>query len=400
MISTNHRSVTICILMLSLLISSCGQEQQPGPTPTATMVSTPTRTIPTPTITPSASLTPTQIPRVEYVRGITLGTWYETPLFRDHLTEELTKMKKVGANTVSIAVAWFTPNLHSNEIRRMPGTWKDGQAGVTISDVDLRRFAREAKKLGLNTDIIIQLRCDNFSCWTGSIQPSNFRIWDQSYIDYALYIARIAEEEGVDRLILTDELESTQRREDFMLRLIREVRTVFHGVVMINATVENGGFGGYKNIPIPVLQALDRLGLNTFIPAASKWDATADEMVSSLVPKLNQIAVYYEKIGYTKLSIGSIGAPWVDGGATSPGSPPNNTAIDYSEQALYIQAFLTALPQSKLGKYTNGVVIWDWTIDYPTIITGVGTRNNSHNIGGNQLAQQVLFDFWVKDTDK
>lgn len=395
MTKINHCNVAIFIILLSLIISSCGQIQQLGPTPTTATVLTST-----PTITPSASLTPTQIPKVEYVRGITLGTWYESNIFRDHLAEELTKMKNVGANTLSIAVAWFTPNVYSNEIRRMPSTWSDGQAGVTISDDDLRSFVREARKLGLNTDIIIQLRCDNYSCWTGAIQPSNFQVWDQSYIDYALYIAHIAEEEGVNRLILTDELESTQLREDFMLRLIKEVRTIFHGEVMINTTVENGGFGGYKNIPISVLQALDRLGLNTFIPATSKWDATADEMVNSLVPKLDQIADYYESIGYTNLSIGSVGAPWVDGGATSPGNPPNNTAIDYAEQALYLQAFLTALPKSKLDTYTNGAVIWDWTIDYPTIINGEGTRNNSHNIGGNLLAQQVLSDFWVKEITK
>ena len=403
MLKTNHGSAIICIFLLSLLISSCGEEQQLASTPVSTIARTPSLTTRAPTITPPASPTPTQTPKVEYVKGITLGGYYEAGVFKDHLTEQLAKMKKVGANTVSVVVVWFTPNQYSNEIRPMPSTWVEGQAGITIPDADIRRFAREAQKLGLNTDIIVQLMCDKYTCWTGGIQPSNPKIWDQAYIDYALHIAHIAEEERVNRLILTDEMWSTLRREDFMLRLIKEVREVYHGELMISTGVASGRSSDYKGIPISVLRAVDRLGLNAAIPATSNRNATADEMVNNLIPQFNQIADYYERIGYTNLTIASMGTTWLDGSAISPGNPPKNTAIDFDEQALYIRAYLTALPKSKLGKLANGVVIWDWTLDSATIINGEADPNSSYSLGSigiNPLAQQVLFDFWVKGTDK
>ncbi len=87
------------------------------------------------------------------VRAITLGAYYRPDSFERYLSDELTKIAKLGANHVSLAVVWFMPNKTASEVRPAPSTWTPGQFGITHSEEAIRRYAREAHRLGLRADL-------------------------------------------------------------------------------------------------------------------------------------------------------------------------------------------------------------------------------------------------------
>lgn len=381
------------------------------PVPTLTRTITPTLTltlVPTITISPTSTKTPTSTPKFlqapSTIKGFQFGNYFEPDTFRKYLPGEMKMLKQLGANVVGVAVVWFTPDRFSTEIRRAPGSWTDGQFGITHSDVAIRQFAREARKNELYTSLHLQLACDYWDCWTGVVSPSNQAKWDDAYIHYAVEMASLAQELGINRLSLTNELESMQRREPFMLRLVEEVRDVYDGEIMISLGVavwgdfQDAGYGGFRNVPISVLRAVDYVGLNFYPSGASHKDATLEEMVENITAQMNEVAQYYESIGIDNLTITEAGAALMDGGIIIPWEwqYSENTPIDLQEQADYYEAYLISLENSDLRDMVNGIQWWSWDLSY-NVFEKEWFYKNVLSPARNPLVHDVLSKYWGND---
>jgi hypothetical protein len=341
------------------------------------------------------------------VRAITLGAYYRPDDFERYLVNELSRIAELGANYVGMAVVWYMEDKFASEVRPAPSTWEPGQFGITHSDADIERFANAAHELGLRVSLSIQLVCD-FGlehCWAGSIQPQDQAQWDASYTDYVITITKLAQTLGIERLTVANELKSMQRREDFMLALIDQVRQVYDGEIMIGLGMWGGGkFGGdmghkaYGNVPVSVLQAVDYVGLNLYVSGASAADATVEEMVKSMIPQMDSAARYYQSLGVNHLTITEAGSSIMDGGAIVPWKVkfPVGTSLDLQEQADYYAAFFQALRRSQLGPLVTGVTFWAWDLARETLKDGdLGARRLS--IARNHLVHQVLAAQWGGD---
>jgi hypothetical protein len=239
-------------------------------------------------------------------------------------------------------------------------------------------------------------------CWAGSVKPQDQAQWDASYTDYVITMARLAQALGIERLTIANELESTQCREDFMLALIEQVRQVYDGEVVIGLGMwgagefgGDAGHGGYRNVPLSVLQAVDYVGLNLYVLGASGRNVTAEEMVENMVPQMDSVAEYYQDIGVNHLTITEAGASIMDGGAILPWRVkfPAGTPLDLQEQADYYAAFFQALRRSRLGPLVTGVTFWSWGLARETLEDGnLDARRLS--MARNRLVHQVLAAQW------
>ncbi len=331
------------------------------------------------------------------VKGIELGKTYQPDVFRRHIASELDKIRKLGANYVGISVSWFMPNPFANEVRPAPSTWEDGQFGLTHSESAIRLFVREVHDRGMRAHIALHLECDYWACWTGAISPSNRASWDEAYINYAVQMGSLAQELGAERLSITNELESMQRREDFMLRLIDQVRDVYDGSIIIKLSMwGDGGFGGYRNVPINVLQAVDYVGLNFYASGATNSEFTRAEMVRRMIPQMNSVADYYRGLGVNNLTITETGAAWISGAAIVPWEYryPDSAMIDRQEQADYYAAYYQALDESRLGTMITGVAHWEWAIEWFGLEENTLDRNFVLSNAGNRLVHEVLAQQW------
>ncbi|MFQ5616894.1 MAG: hypothetical protein ACE5GO_10620, partial [Anaerolineales bacterium] len=334
------------------------------------------------------------------VRGIQFTQTYEPHTFERHVASEIEKIKELGGNYVGIAVSWYMPDIYADEIRPAPSTWHDGQFGITHSETALRKFANEAHSRGMRADLALHLACDYWDCWTGALSSSDQEAWDQAYIAYAVEMASLAQELGIERLLIINELESTQKREAFMLRLIDEVRAVYDGHIIINLSLwGDGEFGSsdYRETPLSVLRAVDFVGLNLYVSGAAHNNASVDEMVARMIPQMDSVADYYRSIGISNLTITEAGVAWIDGGAIIPWEYryPEDAEVDTQEQADYYLAYHQALENSKLGTMVTGVMHWSWTIIWPAMEEDqLGWAVLS--IARNPLVHEVLAELWVR----
>jgi hypothetical protein len=307
------------------------------------------------------------------IRAVTLGGYYEPGNFERYLAGELDKIAGLGANHVGLAYFWFMSDRRASELHPAPSTWEPGQYGTTHSEQAVRMFVNQAHARGLEIDLSLQVACyfGLSNCWSGSIAPTDQAAWDDSYINaYVVPIAELAQELGVERLAVANELASMQHREDFMLELIRRVRQVYDGEVLISlATWSNlsGGKGdgeGYQNVPLSVLRAVDNVGLNLYVQGSTDGDATVEEMIAHMIPQMDSVAEYYHGIGVYHLSITEAGASIMEGGSIIPWLVvfPEGTPVDLQEQADYYAAYFQALERSKLGPMLSGVIFWSWDI--------------------------------------
>lgn len=339
------------------------------------------------------------------VRGVTLGAHYEPDNFERYLEQELSKIAGLGANHVGLAYVWYMTDRYASEVHPAPSTWTPGQFGITHSITDVQRFVSEAHRLGLKVDLSLQLVC-HFGlsgCWAGSIQPEDQAAWDVSYIyDYIVPMADMAQELGVERLTIANELESMQRREDFMLELISQVRQVYDGDIIIGLSMWGGdefggdaGFGGYRNVPASVLRAVDYVGLHLYVSGSTDGDATIEEMMARMIPQMNSVAAYYQSIGVSNLTIPEAGASIMDGGSIIPWQVgfPEDTPLDLQEQADYYAAFFQALERSELGPMVDGAIFWSWELAEETLEDG-NLDVHRLSIARNPLVHQVLAEQW------
>jgi len=339
------------------------------------------------------------------IRGVTLGAHYEPDNFGRYLDQELPKIDGLGANHVGLAYVWYMTDAHASNVHPAPSTWTPGQFGITHSITDVREFVRKARELDLKVELSLQLVC-HFGlsgCWAGSIQPEDQGAWDDSYIyDYIVPMAELAQELQIERLTVANELESMQRREDFMLELIGQVKRVYDGEIVIGLSMWGGdgfggdaGSGGYRNVPISVLQAVDQVGLHLYVSGSSDGEATATEMVTRMIPQMNSVADYYQSIGIDHLTIPEAGASIMDGGSVIPWRVnfPQDTPVDREEQADYYAAFLEALELSDLGPMVDGTIFWSWELAAETLEHG-DLEARPLSIAGNPLVHEVLAGQW------
>lgn len=253
---------------------------------------------------------------------------------------ELARMQNAtGADTVIFCPAAVQNGPFDEKI--------DFTGAYTTGDAELLSITGFARERGLRVfwkptvnclDGTWRARIDFFDhevpCETG------WRNWFPAYTAFQLHFAKLAQQAGIDCLILGCEMTHTERREADWRNLIAAVRAVYTGTLTYNCDK-------YSEDHVPFWDALDAICSSGYYPI--------DDLPRQM-DRIEQVVRRYGKPFF----FAEAGCMRIAGSARCPNDWTLQGAPDEEEQDRWYQALFAAAADRP---WFGGIGLWDWPLD-------------------------------------
>ncbi|HOW19125.1 MAG TPA: hypothetical protein PLC79_08815 [Phycisphaerae bacterium] len=259
----------------------------------------------------------------------------------------LSEVADLGADTVMLSAARYQAHAASpaivNDPQRMP------------TDEQWRAIIEAAHALHLRVLLmpIVLLSDPKGTEWRGEIKPPNWDVWWQSYDDYILHMARIAEANHVEVMTVGSELVSTEKYTDRWEKLIRQVRKVYRGKLSYSANWDH-----YRNIEF--WKDLDYVGMTTYYQLSDDPNPTLEKLLDAWKPIKEEI-LSWQKTVRKPIIFTEVGWCSQEGASVEAWNyyhKQQATAAGREEQRrLYVAFMQTWRDCPQVG----GVIWWEWT---------------------------------------
>jgi hypothetical protein len=283
----------------------------------------------------------------------------------------LANAKHLGAGAIAIIPFLWQPNPASSGIRR----------GDDMTDVELRIAIRDAHALGLAA--IVKLHVWVPESWAGAIAMNAESAWQDWFANYRRAlgpIARIAEEEKAEALVIGTELSQTTQQPQWNA-LIAETRRVYSGRLLYVAhNIEEAE-------TVPFWDELDAIGVTLYPPLGADDDRDGRRnTMRAVAARLDALAA---KTGESIL-VAEIGLRSAVGAAAKPweSAEERASAPDPALQAQVLVDWLAILDRPSI----QGVLIWRWLTDPDA----GGSTDTDFTVQGKP-AERVLKCAWTRD---
>ncbi len=214
-------------------------------------------------------------------RGITLQIRTNNP---DHPFEKyIDEIADTGANSICLVIAAWQEDCSSSsiflEMRKTP------------TDEKLTSLIQHATSRGLDTILmpILLLHNPKSGEWRGKINPQNWDKWWQSYSDYILHYAKLAENAGVAVFMVGSELNSTEKQPQRWRKLIAETRETYAGLLAYSANWDHYHVAKWWD-------ALDIAGMTSYHKLTNGEKPTLDKLLAAWKPIKTDILNWRESI--------------------------------------------------------------------------------------------------------
>lgn len=276
-----------------------------------------------------------------FVKGMAIG--HHTAIKPAKLNAILREVKALGADSVSIVVAWSTPDVRSTTIAP-----RNDYSTAPSKVVQMIKLAH-ARGLKVLLFPIIDVQKRKPLEWRGTIKPADWDAWWQSYHRFILHFASIAAKTKVEMLCVGSELVSTEEMVDRWKALIGLVRKSYKGRLLYSANWDH-----YR--PVKFWNLVDDVGLTAYYSIAKSNTASVEEMVKGWELEREKLRKWSQEMGRPFLFT-EVGYPSLDGGAVNPWDYTQSTAVDLDEQRRAYAAFVKAWSDQSI---LAGVFFWDW----------------------------------------
>ncbi|RPI58800.1 MAG: hypothetical protein EHM48_09755 [Planctomycetaceae bacterium] len=283
---------------------------------------------------------------MEQIRGVCLQVQSgdDTHPFPKYIGE----IADTGANTICMSVAAFQQNCGSSSIfidaRKNPSSKR------------MKELFDEAHKKGMKIVLmpIVLLENPRDGEWRGKIDPTkdknSWDEWWESYTNYILHYAQIAEESKVEIFMVGSELVSTESQTERWVKLIEQVRKVYSGKLSYSSNWDH-----YK--PVKYWDKLDIVGMTTYYDLCGDQKPTMDVLLATWKGIKKEILDWQATVNRPILF-------------TEVGWPNQETAARYpwdyyramdkpapELQKLCFEAFFKAWADEKA---LAGYLVWEW----------------------------------------
>lgn len=317
-------------LTISLITGACG-----GTSISPSVTSTSTRQIPS-TFTPTSTLIPvTATPMLASLDEPMKGIVYYPATWHGDVRPETewnfqNVFRSMGAN-------WVRLHLECNQ--------KDGtsikvvcRSDATLLGEEYKKVVRMAHEAGFRVMVETMITIDNDpnGFWHGdigkNISKENWDLWWASYTKMILMYAKLAEENGVEYIVIGSELNNTYGYEQDWRNLIRQVREVYHGGVTVAYDDE------YAIQQTQFWDALDAIGVHPYyLELPDVKDPTVEQLKEEFRPHLQmleELSIKWNK----PVILTEVGVWSVEGFSQNSNSAYANDEIDLQDQANMFQA--------------------------------------------------------------
>ncbi len=284
---------------------------------------------PAPAIEKKASVTPVELPpkveetvpvapappekeralKYEFQKGMTYAAWTGSGYGNPGSPNAMEQMASLGINYVAILANWYQDKYNSTKIySQMDKSPSDESVIFAIRKLHELKFKIMLKP---HLDIV-----EGEGKWRGEIGCaiiSDWQAWFDSYANFILHYAKIAEQENVELLCIGTELvNSTYCKPDLWRELIKKIREVYKGQLTYAANWDKE----FKQVAF--WDALDYVGIDPYFPLITSARPTAEQLKEVWKDWIKEIEewqktinkpVIFTEIGY-KSSQGAADEPW------------------------------------------------------------------------------------------
>jgi hypothetical protein len=368
-------------LVLSLALAACaggvGTQTPTADSTAARLTAEAEAATATPTLTPTLTPTPTPVVLDADVSGFSYRcstAGYLSAEGSDWTLRQ--RMQPIGAKWIRLDVSsgCFQEDVTASEIS-CPAN------GDAPSESDLEHVAALAHSLGMKVMLEPQLdlperayfRLEDIGLFFDEAQ---WATWFESYDEFVLRYAALAEQIGVDLFSIGEDLEYAATRERDWRALVEAVRQEYSGPILYSA-------GGTESwLGISWWDAVDAIGVHANgIRLADNEDASVEDMLAYWAPvveNLRELSATWDR----PVVITELGYASVDGFATEPWNADHIGGVDLQEQAKLYQAALQAFAGQE---WMRGIFWSGWEC--------LGTLAGLQNIGlafNDKPAEDVL----------
>ena len=178
--------------------------------------------------------------------------------------------------------------------------------------------------------------------------------WEQTYSDYILHFAQIAQDSKVDLFCFSTELGGPiKARPQFFQTLITAVKAVYKGKITYA-----GNWDDYANFPF--WKQMDYVGVDAYFPISKSATPTIEEITEGWQPHLTKLEklskqlklpIMFTEYGYRNADFAAQ-APWEEA----------NTQQNDIAQSNALEGFYTSI---KGKSWFAGGYLWKWYVDEP-----------------------------------
>lgn len=302
--------------------------------------------------------------------------------------DDILPLTIVNATWIAQTPAGWQTTFDSPSVLRFSG---DDATARGDSDDGIIHTATLARDYGIKTMLrpLIWLADGKRPAEIQMDSEESWQRWFDSYGEFILHYARLAQEHGIEALCVGSELAQTaQQRPHDWRTLIAAVREIYSGSLLYAA----GWDGEFEAIPF--WDALDFAGIQAYFPLTTKAESDLEALQRGWRPHLRRIQRMQKKIAkpiiFTELGYRSVPDAavtphrWV--GRDTPGDS-SGIAAGLETQATCYEAFFRVFwPQ----EWFAGVFIWRW---FPKHVRSGGPADASFT-PQNKPAQYILRNWY------
>jgi uncharacterized membrane protein len=274
-------------------------------------------------------------------------------------------LRDTGANWMGLLVTWYQQDASSNVIARHPDPNKDH------TDARIRTAIRDAHSRGLQ--VMLKPHVDALNGqWRGDFNPSNAAAWFQSYTQFIVHYAQIAQEEGAELFCMGTEFKtiSGAANRDRWIAVIGAIRNAYGGPLTYAA---NATFPADEFTSVSFWDQLDIIGLDGYFTLTDQNNPTLAQLISAwtsnrfgenIVAAVQNFASSRQK----PLIFTEIGYKSTDGTNREPWNFGLSGAVDTAEQRDCYEAAFTVWSQQ--STWMRGFFWWAWPVPPPAANDG------------------------------
>ncbi len=313
-------------------------------------------------------------PDDKIIRGMALQVNYTADGIGKYL-KAIDEIADLGANTIGLSTAGYQENAGSTgitlDIRKAP------------SPQQFRTLIQKAKSRGMKVILmpVILLSNPRGSEWRGVIQPPDWNEWFASYLAFIKYFARIGLDNHADALIVGAELISTESFRERWIRIIKEVRRIFHGKLLYSANWDH-----YRQVSF--WDKLDWIGMTSYHKLSDTENPPLKTLIKNWIPIKKEILKWRRTINkpilFTEVGWCSQPGASIEAWNYYRHQAPSKEGLE--EQKKCYEAFIKTWDKTDS---VAGAMWWEWTT------SGGGPEDYSYTPKGKP-AQEVLRK-WYKE---
>ncbi len=284
---------------------------------------------------------------INTIRGLALQVSYTADGIERYL-DAIDEIARTGANAITLSTAGYQEHAGSSSIsldlRKCP------------TQEQFSRLIKRAQNHHLRVILmpVILLSNPRGSEWRGVICPPDWNDWFASYLGFIKYFAKVGLENDVYALVIGTELISTEGFRNRWIRIIDEVRKIYHGKLLYSANWDH-----YKQVTF--WDKLDMIGVTTYYKLSDAEDPPLEVLLKNWKPVKKKLLDWQRSIGkpilFTEVGWcsqpGCSIEPWNYYRHTSP------STIGLREQKKCYEAFIRTWDGTP---EVAGAIFWEWTL--------------------------------------